>query len=97
MRGSVWAGETKGDAAIVEKGAEANVEELAPIVALDALEKNVKLSENIHVKAFKRGSSVGFVTEREGPRKMSEVIHNKQVVFIAREASDRRRPEITMH
>jgi hypothetical protein len=42
------------------------------------------------------GKRVGLKPKGESPKKMGVVVHNDQVVFVAGEAKDRRRPEITM-
>jgi hypothetical protein len=42
------------------------------------------------------GKHVGFQPKGESPKKMGVVIQNEQVVFVAGEAKDRRRPEITV-
>jgi hypothetical protein len=42
------------------------------------------------------GKRVGLQRKGESPKKMGVVVQNDQVVFVAREAKDRRRPEITV-
>jgi hypothetical protein len=39
---------------------------------------------------------VSDFSRRGSPKKMGVVVQNDQVVFVAREAEDRRRPEITV-
>ena len=43
------------------------------------------------------GKRVRLQSKGESPKKMGVVVQNDQVVFVAGEAKDRRRPEITVN
>jgi hypothetical protein len=42
------------------------------------------------------GECVGLQPKGGSPKKVTEVVQNDQIVFVTREAEDRRGPEITM-
>jgi hypothetical protein len=56
-----------------------------------------ELSRDLGEKVGKGGKGTRLEAQREGPKKVREVIQNEHVVFVTREAEDRRGSEITMN
>jgi hypothetical protein len=72
------------------------VVELAAIVALQGTDRAPKQGGYPSEEVSEGGKHVGLQPKGESPKEMGVVIQNDQVVFVAREAKDRRRPEITV-
>ena len=68
------AGETERNAVIGEKSAEAYIQELASVIALHALDQNMKLCADVGEEAFESGSGIRFIAERKTPRKVCKII-----------------------
>jgi hypothetical protein len=72
------------------------VVELAAFVTLQCTDRAPKLGGDLGEEVSEGGKRVRLQPKGESPNKMGVVIQNDQVVFVAREAKDRRRPEITV-
>jgi hypothetical protein len=72
------------------------VVKLASVVALQCTDRATKLGGDPGEEVSEGGECVGLQPKGESPKKMGVVVQNDQVVFVAREAEDRRRPEITV-
>ena len=81
---SVRTSEAKHNPMSGEKIAKSGSEEFPTIVTLDTLDVNTELSEHVLIKAFESGWGVRLVAQRETPREVSEIIHDKQIIFEAR-------------
>lgn len=67
LQGGVRAGETEGDTTVIKKCAESNVEELASVIALNALYENIELSEDIGIEALEGGCGIRLLMKGEAP------------------------------
>ena len=67
-------------------------EEFAPVVALHALDGDMKLREYVREETGNGVGGVGFVSEWEGPRVVRVVVKNHEVVLKTRETIDGRGP-----
>jgi hypothetical protein len=65
--------------------------ELTSIVALDGFDGAAKLCGDI-IDFFDSGKSVRFNMQSKSPHKMRVIIKDKQIIFIARYANNRRNP-----
>jgi hypothetical protein len=72
------------------------VVELAAVVALQCTDRAPELGGYPGEEVSEGGKRVGLQPKGESPKKMGVVVQNDQVVFVAREAKDRRHPEITL-
>jgi hypothetical protein len=72
------------------------VVELAAVVALQSTDRALELGRYPGEEVSEGGKRVGLQPKGESPKKMGVVVQNDQVVFVAGEAKDRRRPEITV-
>jgi hypothetical protein len=88
--------ETQLDAASEEERTGGVVVELAAIVALHDTDRAPKLSGYPGEEVSEAGERVRLQPKGESPKEMGVVVQNDQVVFVAGEAEDRRRPEITV-
>jgi hypothetical protein len=66
------------------------------IVALDTLDGTTKLRRHKNEKVRKRGERVRLMAQRKGPRVISTIIQNNQIVLISRDTGYRRSPKIAM-
>ena len=71
-----------------QEGSGGGVIKLAPVVALDGLDRAAELGSNIGEKMVQSVKGVRFKFEREGPQIMSEIIKKNQIVFITRHANN---------
>jgi hypothetical protein len=92
----VRARETQLDAMGEKEGSRGVVVELAAIVTLEGTDRETELGGDPGKEVGEGGERVGLQPEGESPKKMWVVVQNDQVVFVAREAEDKRIPEITM-
>jgi hypothetical protein len=92
----VGAQETQLDVVGEEEGARGVVVELAAIITLEGTDRATELGGDPGKKVGEGGERVGLQLKWDSPKKMREVVQNDQVVFVTREAEDRRSPEITM-
>jgi hypothetical protein len=79
-----------------EEGASGVVVKLTSIVALDTPDGTTKLRGHISEKVRERGERVRLMAQRKGPRVMSTIIQNNQIVLISRNTGYKRSPKITM-
>jgi hypothetical protein len=73
------------------------VVELVAVVALQCTDRALELGGYPGEEVSEGGKRVGLQPKGESPKKMGVVVQNDQVVFVAGEAKDRRRPEITVN
>ena len=66
--------------------------ELTTIVTLDDLDGEAELSRHSGEKVEKCGERIRLRTQGKRPRIMREIINHHKIVFIARNADDRRCP-----
>jgi hypothetical protein len=83
------------DAVGEEEGAR-GVVDLATIITLEFTDRMTELGGDPGEEVAEGGERVGLLSKWESPKKMREVVHNDQVVFVIREDEDRKSPEITM-
>jgi hypothetical protein len=88
--------ETQLDAVSEEERTGDIVVELAAIVALQGTNWAPELGGYPGEEVSEGGKRVRLQPKGESPKEMGVVIQNDQVVFVAREAKDRRCPEITV-
>jgi hypothetical protein len=88
--------ETQLDAVSEEERTGGVVVELAAIVALQGTDRAPKLGGYPGEEVSEGGKRVRLQPKGESPKEMRVVVQNDQVVFVAGEAKDRRRPEITV-
>jgi hypothetical protein len=69
------------------------VVELAAVVALQCTDRAPELGGYPGEEVSECGKRVGLQSKGESPKKMGVVVQNDQIVFVAGEAKDRRRPE----
>jgi hypothetical protein len=62
----------------------------------DTPDDTTKLREHISEKVRERGGRVRVMAQRKGPRVMSTIIQNNQIVLISRNTGYKRSPKITM-
>jgi hypothetical protein len=91
----VGARETQLNAIGEEEWPRGVVVKLAPLLHCSALTGRRNWVET-QTKKWVRVVNVSDFSRRGSPKKMGVVVQNDQVVFVAREAEDRRRPEITV-
>ena len=72
------------------------VVELAAVVALQSTDRALELGRYPGEEVSEGGKRVGLQPKGESPKEMGVVVQNDQVVFVAGEAKDRRRPEVTV-
>jgi hypothetical protein len=72
------------------------VVELAAIVALQCTDRAPELGGYPGEEVSEGGKRVRLQQKGESPKKMGVVVQNDQVVYVAGEAKDRRRLEITV-
>jgi hypothetical protein len=94
LGGGVGARETQLDAVGEEERARSVVVELAVIITLEGTDRATKLGGDPGEKLGEGGECVGLQPKGESPKKVRG--QNDQIVFVTREAEDRRGPEITM-
>jgi len=75
-----------------EESTRVGVIELTPIVTLNGLDGEAELSRHPGEKVEKRGECIRLSTQGKSPRIMREIIKHDKIVFIARNAHNRRRP-----
>jgi hypothetical protein len=97
LRGCVWAGKAEQAAADSKEGGGAAVDELSAIVSLYAFQMATKLGVYICNKIHNVLVNIRLMTKRECPTKMTEVIENNQIKFVARGTQNRRCPYIAMN
>ena len=68
------------------------VVELTPVVTLDGLNGEAELSGHPGKEVEEGGESLRLGPQKKGPRVVREIIDHHQIVFITREAKNRRRP-----
>jgi hypothetical protein len=88
--------ETQLDAVSEEERPGGIVVELAAIVTLQGTDRAPELGGYPGEEVSEGGKRVGLQPKGESPKEIRVVIQNDQVVFVAGEAKDRRRPEITV-
>jgi hypothetical protein len=96
LGGGVGARETQLNATGEEEWPRGMVVELAAVVALQSTDRALELGRYPGEEVSEGGKRVGLQPKGESPKKMGVVVQNDQVVFVAGEAKDRRRPEITV-
>jgi hypothetical protein len=96
LGGGVGARETQLNATGEEEWPRGVVVELAIVVALQCTDRALELGGYPGEEVSEGGKRVGLQPKGESPKKMGVVVQNDQVVFVAGEAKDRRRPEITV-
>jgi hypothetical protein len=79
-----------------EEGVGGGVIKLTSIVALDTPDGTTKLCRHISEKVRKSGEHVRLMAQRKGPRVMSTIIQNNQIVLISRTTGYKRSPKIAM-
>ena len=79
-----------------EEGAGRGVIELPSIITLNTPNGATKLRGHESEEVREGGEGVGLMTQRKGPRVMSAIIENNQVVLISRNTEYRRGPKITV-
>jgi hypothetical protein len=79
-----------------EEGVSGGVVKLMSIVALDTPEGTTELRGHISEKVRERGERVRLMAQRKGPRVISTIIQNNQIIFISRNTGYRRSPKIAM-
>jgi hypothetical protein len=84
------------DAMGAEEGTRCVVVELATIITLESTDWATKPGKDPGEDVGEGGERVRLQPKRESPQEMRQVILNDEVVFVTREADDRRSPEITM-
>jgi hypothetical protein len=72
------------------------VVELVAIVALQGTDRAPELGGYPGEEVSEVGKRVGLQPKGESPKEMGVVVQNDQVVFVAGEAKDRRRPKVTV-
>jgi hypothetical protein len=72
------------------------VVELTTIIILEGMDRMTELGGDPGEEMGEGGELVGLQPKRESPQKTREVVQNDHVVFVTREAEDRRSPEITV-
>jgi len=97
LRRSVGAGHPQLHTEGQEEGTGRRVVKLSPVVALNTLDGATELRGHPSEEARERGKRVRLQAQRKSPRVMSAIIKNHQVIFIARDAQDRRGPQITVN
>jgi hypothetical protein len=91
LKGSVGAQESQCNI-VEEKGVRGRVVELATVITLEGTNRTSELGGD------QEGvECIRLQSPRKSPNKMRKVIQNDQVVFVTREAKDRRCPEITVN
>jgi hypothetical protein len=73
------------------------VVELVAIVALQGMDRVMKLGGYPGEELCEGGECVRLQPKREGPEKMGKIVQNHQIVFITRTTEYRGGPEITMN
>jgi hypothetical protein len=79
-----------------EEGASGGVAKLMSIVSLKTLDGTTKLRGHISEKVRECGERVILMAQWKGPRVMSTIIQNNQIVLISRNTRYRRSPKIAM-
>jgi hypothetical protein len=79
-----------------EKEARGVIVELMAIITLEGTDRATKLGGDPDKEVDEGGERVGLQLKCKSQKKMRKVVQNDQVVFVAREAEDRRSPDITM-
>jgi hypothetical protein len=88
--------ETQLNAMGEEEGARGVVVEVVTIITLEGMDRAMELGGDPGEEVGEGGECVRLQTKWESPTKMWDVIQNDQVVFVTREAEDRRSLEISM-
>jgi hypothetical protein len=73
------------------------VVELAAVVALQSTDRALELGRYSGEEVSEGGKRVGLQPKGESLKKIGVVVQNDQVVFVAGEAKDRRRPDSRDH
>ena len=68
-----------------------------PVVGLEGKDGTTKLGGDVGVEGSECGEGIGLATKRESPHKVRKVIKDHQIIEIARVASNRGGPNITMN
>jgi len=92
LGGGIRARHAQLDTVREEEGTGGAVIELTAIVTLDGLDGEAELSRHPGEKVEKSGESIRLRTQRESPRIMREIVNHHKIVFIPRNADDRRCP-----
>jgi hypothetical protein len=79
-----------------EESVSGGVVKLTSNVALDTPDGTTKLHVHISEKVRECGECVRLMTQRKGPRVISTIIQNNQIVLISRNTGYRRSPKITI-
>jgi hypothetical protein len=79
-----------------DEGASGGVVKLTSIVALDTPDGTTKLRGHKSKKVRERGECVKLMAQQKGPRVMSTIIQNNQIILISRNTGYRRSPKIAM-
>jgi hypothetical protein len=79
-----------------EERARGVVVELTTIITPKGTDRATELGGDLGDKVCEGGECVGLQPKGESPKKVTEVVQNDQIVFVTKEAEDRRGPEITM-
>jgi hypothetical protein len=87
---------TELDTAGEEVGARGGVIELTPVVALDGLNGEAKLSGHPGKEVKKGREGVRLSTQRESPGAVREIINDHQIILITRNVEYRGSPHITV-
>ena len=88
LRQSVGARHAKVDALGEEEVIGARVVKLFPIIALDSLDGDTKLSGGIGDEVSESTESVRFKVQRKSPQIMSAIIKYNQIIFVSRNADN---------
>jgi hypothetical protein len=94
--GRVETRHSKMDTVRKEEGASGGFVKLTSIVALGIPVGTTKLRGHISEKVRERGEHVRLMAHRKGPRIMSTIIKNNQIILISRHTRYRRSPKIAM-
>jgi hypothetical protein len=92
LGGGVQARHSQLDTVREEESTGGGVIELTIIVTLDGLDGKAELSRHPGEKVEKSGKSIRLGTQGKSPRIMRELIDHHKIVFVARNADDRRSP-----
>jgi hypothetical protein len=84
------------DAVGEEERAGGVVIELMAIITLEGTDWATELGGDPGEEVGEGGGCVGLQPKWESLEKMREIVQNDQIVFVTREAEDRRGPEITV-
>ena len=97
LGGGIGARHTQLDTEREEESTRGGVIELTPIVTLDGLDGAAELSGHPGEEVVEGGESLGLSAQGKSPGVVREVVKHNKVVLVARNARNRRSPQITVY